>query len=146
MMNFILDNISWIWVGVLVLSLLIEAVTMSLTTIWSAIAALPMIFIARTQLPLRWQVLLFVVICAALIVFTRPFAVKKLKIGRNKTNSDTLVGQEVLVVKQISEFDRGEVKARGGVIWTAASADNSVLEEGKRCVVDHIEGNTLFVK
>lgn len=53
MMNFILDNISWIWVGVLVLSLLIEAVTMSLTTIWSAIAALPMIFIARTQLPLR---------------------------------------------------------------------------------------------
>lgn len=77
MMNFILDNISWIWVAVLVLSLLIEAVTMSLTTIWSAIAALPMIFIARTQLPLRWQVLLFVVICAALIVFTRPFAVKK---------------------------------------------------------------------
>lgn len=146
MMNFILNNISWVWVAVLVVSILIEIFTMSLTTVWCAISALPMIFISRTSLPVKWQILLFVILCAVLIIFTRPFAVKKLKIGKNKTNVDSLLGQEVLVVKKISEFQKGEVKVRGGIIWSASSESSKEIPSGEHCVVEKIEGNTLVVR
>ena len=105
MIAFFISNLPWFWLAILVLCLIIEGITMSLTTIWAAIAAVPFIFIAKTPIPFRWQLLIFVVITVVLIVFTRPFAVKKLNVGKeNSTNVNALEGQEVLVVKKITPF------------------------------------------
>lgn len=139
----------WFWLSVMVVCVLIEALTLALTSVWAAIAALIMIFVSQTGLPFKWQLLLFLVLTIALIVTTRPFAVKKLKLGKNKTNVNSLVGQEVLVVKKISPFQKGEVKAKNGVIWTAQNADpqsSSEIPEGTVCTIEKIDGNTLSVK
>ncbi len=139
----------WFWLSVMVVCVLIEALTLALTSVWAAIAALIMIFVSQTGLPFKWQLLLFLVLTIALIVTTRPFAVKKLKLGKNKTNVNSLVGQEVLVVKKISPFQKGEVKAKNGVIWTAQNADpqsSSEISEGTVCTIEKIDGNTLSVK
>ena len=136
----------WLWLGILIISCLIEAFTMGLTTIWSAIASIPLIFIARTSLSFKWQILIFVVLTVILLVFTRPFAVKKLKIGRSRTNVDSIVGQEVLIVKSIEKFQKGEAKANNGVVWTAKSVDDSEIREGSVCEIVSVEGNTICVK
>lgn len=149
MIQFIQNNLMWFWLSVMVVCVLIEALTLALTSVWAAIAALIMIFVSQTGLPFKWQLLLFLVLTIALIVTTRPFAVKKLKLGKNKTNVNSLIGQEVLVVKKISPFQKGEVKAKNGVIWTAQNADpqsSTEISEGTVCTIEKIDGNTLSVK
>ena len=146
MISFITSNLPWFWLGILVLCIIIEGITMSLTTIWAGIAAVPFIFISKTPLPFRWQLLIFVLLTVALIVFTRPFAVKKLKIGKeNNTNVNALEGQEVLVVQKITKFNNGYVKAKNGVVWTAESEDSTDIQKDAVCIVKKVSGNTLVV-
>lgn len=135
----------WIWLGILILCCIAEAFSMGLTTIWGAIAALPLIFIARTGLPFQWQLLIFVVLTLVLVVFTRPFAVKKLKLGDTKTNVNTMVGEEVLITKAITKFEKGEAKAKNGVIWSVKASDDSEIKKGETAKVISVEGNTLSV-
>ena len=111
MTNFILSFLPWIWLTLLIIFVVIEAFTMSLTTIWPAIASLPLIFIAKTGLPFKWQLLIFVLLTLVLVIFTRPFAVKKLKIGNNKTNVNkknyaaaALIFNTLLVVLIVAVF------------------------------------------
>jgi len=138
-------SIRWIWVFLSVLCAIIEVFTLGLTTIWFAIAALVMVFLSFLPIQLVYQVMIFLAISAVLLFFTRPIAVKKLKIGREKTNVDSLVGKSALVTKKITEFDRGEVKLNGQ-IWTAKTENGSVLDEGSKCEVVRIEGVHAIVK
>ena len=146
---FFLNNLMWFWLVVMILCLVIEATTFALTTVWGAISALFMIFLSRTNMPLRWQLIFFLVLTIALVLTTRPFVMKKLKLGKNTTNVNSMEGQEVLVTKKISKFEKGEVKAKNGVIWSAKNADensDSEILEGFVCEVVKVDGNTLSVK
>jgi membrane protein implicated in regulation of membrane protease activity len=138
-------SIRWIWVALTVILAVIEAFTLGLTTIWFAIAAFVMVFLSFLPIPLVFQIIIFLAISGVLLFYTRPIALKKFKIGRVKTNVDSLVGKRVLVVKQIGEFDRGEVKLNGQ-IWTAGSEDGSVINEGAKCEVVRIEGVHAIVR
>ena len=146
MSEFFINFGSWFWLGILVLCIVIEAVTMSLTTIWGAISSIPMIFIARTSLPFQWQILIFALITVVLIIFTRPFAIKKLKNGKEKTNVNTMVGEEVLVTKAVKQFEKGEVRAKNGVIWSAQAKDDKTISEDTICIITNVEGNTLTIE
>lgn len=141
----ILNIMPWVWLAVLIICCVIEAFTMALTTIWAAIAALPMIFIARTHMPLQWQLLIFALITVILIIFTRPFAVKKLKIGKNTTNVNSLIGEEILITKAVSKFQKGEGKTKNGVIWNITSQSEEEITKGSTAKVVEVNGNTLIV-
>jgi len=138
-------SIHWLWVALTVLFAVIEVFTLGLTTVWFAIAALIMVFLSFLHIPLVFQVLIFLAISAILLFFTRPIAVKKLKIGKEKTNVDSLIGKCALVTKKITEFDRGEVKLNG-LIWSARTEDGSTLIEGSKCEIVRIEGVQAIVK
>jgi membrane protein implicated in regulation of membrane protease activity len=88
---------------------------------------------------------LFLGIAVILLIFTRPIAIKKLKVGKEKTNVEDLAGRNALVTKEIVKFGKGEVKIKGQV-WTAVSEDDSEIEEGVECVVTKIEGVTAVVR
>jgi membrane protein implicated in regulation of membrane protease activity len=135
----------WIWVALVIIFSLIEIFTLGLTTVWFAIAAVVMVFLSFTNIPLPVQLLIFLAIATLLLIFTRPLAVKKFKIGREKTNVDSLVGKHALVVKTISEFERGEAKINGQ-IWTARSEDSKEIIEGSKCEILRIEGVQLIVR
>ncbi|MBR1535347.1 MAG: NfeD family protein, partial [Treponema sp.] len=125
MLNFIFSHLPWFWLFVMILAIVFEAITFSLTTVWAAISALLMVFLCRTGLPFRWQLLIFFIITILLMIFTRPFAIKKLKLGRVTTNVNSMDGQEVLVVKKITRFEKGEVRASNGVTWMAACSESA---------------------
>jgi len=137
----------WIWIGLTVLFAIIEAVTLGLTTIWFAIGALVLIFLSFLPIVFEVQVLIFLAISACLLFFTRPLAIKKFKTGRVKTNVDSLVGKNALVIKQITEFDSGEIKVNG-LIWTARTEEGSTitLGEGTKCEIVRIEGAHAVVR
>ena len=138
-------SIRWIWAALTVVFAVIEAFTLGLTTVWFALAAFIMIFISFIPIPLVFQLMIFIILSAVMLIFTRPLALKKFKIGKVKTNVDSLVGKYALVTKQIREFEKGEVKL-DGKIWSARSEDSSVIDEGTKCEVVRIEGVMAVVK
>lgn len=144
-MAFILQYLPWFWFCLAVLFTIIEVFTFGLTTVWFALGALLMMVLSLLPIPFVWQVLIFLVISSLLLIFTRPIAIKKLKVGREKTNTDSLIGARALVVKEINEFEKGLVKING-VEWAAQSIDSKTIEKGATCIIKVIEGVTLVVE
>ena len=145
MVDFIPNVMPWIWTGILVICIVIECFTFSLTTIWAALASVPLIFISRTSLSLQVKILIFAVITLLLIIGTRPLALKLLRKEKNE-NINNLEGQKVIVTKKITATEKGEAKASNGVIWTAKSNNSSEIEKDSVCRILKIEGNTLIVE
>ena len=145
MAQFLLENIQFVWLGIAVILFIIEAATINLATIWFALGALISMVLAFLNLPIVWQILLFLIVSSILLIFTRPVAVKKLKIGSVKTNAESLIGESGIVIENITKDDRGQVKVKGQV-WSALSVDSQPIEKDIRVVIDRIEGVTLFVK
>ena len=143
-MNLILNNLPWFWLSMVIIFTVIEVFTAGLTTIWFAIGSIPMIFISYLPIPFLYQVLLMLVISIVLLIFTRPFAVKKLNANKEKTNVEALIGKSALVTKKITKFEKGEVKI-DGKIWTAKSVSDEDFEEGTECLLQNIEGVTAIV-
>jgi membrane protein implicated in regulation of membrane protease activity len=144
MMDLIMNNLPWFWLGMVVVFTVIEVFTAGLTTIWFAIGSIPMIFLSFLPIPFLYQVLIMLVISIVLLIFTRPFFVKKLNANKEKTNVDALIGKTALVTKKITKFEKGEVKI-DGKIWTAKSVSEEDLEEGTECLLQSIEGVTAIV-
>ena len=144
MMDLIMNNLPWFWLGMVVVFTVIEVFTAGLTTIWFAIGSIPMIFLSFLPIPFLYQVLIMLVISIVLLIFTRPFFVKKLNANKEKTNVDALIGKTALVTKKITKFEKGEVKI-DGKIWTAKSVSDEDLDPGTECLLQSIEGVTAIV-
>lgn len=125
--------------------LILEGFTVSLTSIWFAIGAFSAMIIALLKLPLWVQIVSFLVFSVLMAVYTRPFFVKFLKIGRTKTNIDSLIGKEAIVTMVIEPFKTGQVKLNGQ-IWTALSENNTEMHVDQRVEVLRIEGVKLIVR
>lgn len=141
-----MDNTTvYIWLGLMIVLIIIEAATVSLTTIWLAGGALAALVLALFKLPLWLQITAFLVVSIIMIIFTRPVAVKYLKVGTQKTNTEALLGTNGLVIMDITEHDAGQVKVKGQV-WTAISQSGESIPVGTEVVVIAIEGVKLVVK
>ena len=142
----------WFWLALTVIFTLIElACSFNLITIWFAFSALVMILVSGfTELfdaPIRFRLHLgiFLLLSVVLLIFTRPIAIKKFKVGKIKTNVDDLIGRDALITKKITKYEKGEAKIRGQ-IWTAISENGEEIEENTECVIVRIEGVKLIVK
>ena len=135
----------WFWFGVAVVCAIIEGATFGLTTIWFSISAVVMIFISLLQPPFYVQCVIFALIALLLLFFTRPIALKFLHTKREKTNADSLIGKKAVVLHDITEREKGQVKINGAV-WTAASGNGADIPAGDECIIEKIEGVTLIVK
>lgn len=142
---FSVSSMPYVWLAVMVLCIIIEACTVALTSVWGAISAFVLVFVSRTGMPIHYQILLFLVLAIVLMVCTRPFAVKKLHVGKEETNAGALIGSEVLVVRAVEPFQKGEAKGRGGVVWSATSVNGQSIAHGVVCTVVDIKGNTLVI-
>lgn len=139
------DNLPWFWVAVTILCIVIETFTLSLTTIWFAISAFVMVFLAFTPLPFAAQLSIFVVLSLVLLIFTRPLLKKKLNQKKIATNYERTIGQIAVVTRKITALEKGTVKLNG-MEWTATVKDDIVLEEGTKCIIEEITGVTACVK
>ena len=139
------NNIPWVWVAVTIIFVIIESLTLSLTTIWFGISAFVMVFRAFTPLPFSAQLFIFVVLATVLLLFTRPVVKKKLNQKKIATNYERVIGQIAVVTKKITALDKGSIKING-MEWTAATKGEASLEEGSKCIVEEIAGVTAYVK
>lgn len=135
------------WLILLIVCIGIEVATMGLTTIWFAGGALVAIFAAVVGAPIWLQAVLFIVVSLVLLFFTRPIAVKYFNKDRVKTNVESMVGRQAIVVSEIDNLQGiGQVTV-GGQEWSARSADEKVrIAVGAVVIVVAINGVKLIVR
>ena len=142
-----MDFIVWIWLGLLVLFIVFELITTSLTTIWFAGGALAAFLVSLAGGSLTLQVVVFIAAAVILLIFTRPFAVKYINQNRVKTNADSLIGETAVVTEAIDNLaGAGQVRVNGQ-IWTARSSEEDrEIPEGTRVRILEISGVKLMVE
>ena len=135
-----------IWLVVLVILLIIEMVTMGLTTIWFAGGALVALLANLIGLHEITQVILFFVVSVLLLALTRPVAIRYLNKDRIKTNAESLIGKTAVVIEEIDNLKAMGCVTVGGQEWTArCESDDCVIEKDSRVVIKAIQGVKLMV-
>ena len=136
-----------LWIAVIVIMAVIEALTLGLTTIWFAGGGIVAAIFAAMGAPVIVQVILFLVVSVLLLYFTRPIAVKAFNKTRTLTNSEGLVGKHAYVTEEIDNIKAtGKVKI-DGMEWTARTkADGPVIGVGSLISVISIEGVKAIVE
>ena len=93
------------------------------------------------------QIIVFLVVSIALLVLTRPIAMKYFNQERQKTNAESLIGQKAIVLERIDTLHgvgRAEVN---GMEWSAKTDEaDMIIEAGEVVVIEGIQGVKLIVK
>ncbi len=113
-----------IWLVLLVVFILVEIATVGLLTIWFAGGALAAFFISLADFGTAVQVIVFLIVSLALVLLIRPLAQKKFNSGHIRTNAQTLIGEEAVVLEPIDNLQsKGRVMIQGQE-WSARSVDD----------------------
>lgn len=142
-----MNEIMIFWLVLLILMIVIEVLTLGLTTIWFAGGALVAVIASLLGAPVWLQIILFFAVSLLLLFFTRPVAVKYFNRDRVKTNVEGMVGRQAIVVSEIDNIQGiGQVTV-GGQEWTARSSDQKVrIPAGAVVKVVAINGVKLIVR
>ena len=135
-----------VWLVILAVMIVLEIFSLGLTTIWFGIGAIGAAIVSWMGYGIWVQLIVFAVLSVIAMAVFRPLAVKYLNKDKEKTNIDGVVGEVVVVTKEINnEMAAGEVQ-RNGMSWTARSQDGRVIPEAERVTVVSVQGVKLIVK
>ncbi|MCS5719386.1 NfeD family protein [Herbiconiux sp. CPCC 205763] len=145
-----LDSYAWIfWLGLILVFVVIEMLTLEFTFLMLAIGSLGGLIAGVFGVPWYWQIVIAGALSLLLLLTLRPPLLRLLKRGGDtaKSNVDALLGLEGLVVDQVTG-NAGQVKLSNGDIWTARVSpltENRELRRGERVLVTAIDGATAIV-
>jgi membrane protein implicated in regulation of membrane protease activity len=135
------------WLILFVILLIIEIITLGLTTIWFAGGSLAAFVATVFGASLGIQITLFFLVSLLLLFVTRPIAMKYLNKNRIKTNAESLIGKTAIVTADINNIKGEGSVVIGGQEWTARSADETKTIEKERLVmIKEISGVKLIVE
>ena len=138
---------SMYWLLIFVVLLVIEILTMGLTTIWFAGGALAAFAAGILGMGIIVQVIVFVIVSLVLLFLTRPYAVKYFNKDREKTNVEGLIGQQAVVTEEIDTLQAKGVAVVGGVEWSARTREpDGLIAKDTVVVIEEIQGVKLIVK
>lgn len=136
-----------IWMALVIIFLVVELVTVGLTTIWLAGGALVAFILAAVGADFWIQLVAFFVVSFVLIFFTRPIAVKYFNPRRTRTNSEELIGEIIKVTRRIDNRSAEGTALAKGLEWSARAVfDDMIIEKDTLVKVIRIEGVKLIVE
>lgn len=136
----------FIWLIIAIVLFVIEGFTYTLVSIWFGIGAAAAMVAAFCGADLIWQLVVFIIVSALLLLFTRRFA-KRLLAGKGEaTNADSLVGKTAVVSETIDNLRSTGSVSVSGQTWSASSADDTVIEAGEHVWIEKIRGVHLIVR
>lgn len=131
------------WMIIFILLILLELGTVNLVSIWFALGSLAAFVLSFFIDNITIQIALFVGVSFISLLLTRGFVEK---ICGNKiipTNLDRVIGQIGIVTEEITKLEPGEVKV-DGKRWSAVS--NKKIKVGSKVEILSIDGVKLNVK
>lgn len=141
-----MENMEILWLVLLILFLVAEGSTAAVTTIWFAVGALGAMVAALLGAEIWLQVVLFAAVSVLLLLALRPVLKKYIEPKKVKTNIDSVIGSQGVVLEKIDNIaGTGRVRL-GGMEWSARSSSGEMIEVGTVIAVERIEGVKVFVK
>ena len=140
-----MDMYAIIWLVLMVLFLIAEAATVTVTSLWFAAGAMIALLASVLGAKFWLQVVLFLVVSAAMLFALRPMVRKYFTPKLTRTNVDAIIGSQGYVTADIDNMAATGTVKLGAMEWTARSADGSPIPRGTLVRVDRIEGVKAFV-
>lgn len=135
----------WIWAGLLLLFLVLEAVTVQLVSIWFALGALGALIATLCGAGAAVQVAVFAAVSLGALILTRPLVRKFTSRKAQSTNADRNIGATAIVLEAIDNVQgAGQVQVNG-MVWTARSVSGQLIPKDALVTVERIEGVKLIV-
>lgn len=141
-----LDIMVWVWLGVTALAAFVEAVTMTLVSVWCVAGGLVAVFAAYFGASVPTQLLLFLGVSILTAAVVRPLAKKYADPHKVATNADRLLGMEAKVTEDIDNARSSGAVYVDGKTWTARSAGGQHLPAGTVVEIEGMEGVKLIVR
>ena len=113
---------TWLWLGIILLLSVIEALSVSIVCIWFIISGIASLILSLFNVSFYICFIVFVILGLILMLTTRKSIKKILKVKEEKTNLDRIIGKKGVVTEKISKNHIGEVKI-DGKRWSAYSDD-----------------------
>lgn len=136
-----------VWLILLIVFLILGATTVSLVSIWFAGGSFVGLIACALHFPWWLQILLALAVALVLLFFTRPVAMKYFNKERVKTNAESLIGKQAIVISEINNLQGIGQAAVGHQQWTARSVeDNVTIPVGAVVVIEDIKGVKLMVR
>lgn len=133
------------WLSLMVIFLISEALTVTLTSLWFAAGCLAALVVCLLGGSWGLQVTVATVGSTLLLAALRPLVRRFITPNLVKTNVDSVIGSIGLVTAAVDNvLAQGQVKL-GAMEWTARSTSGDPIPEGTRIKVDRIEGVKVFV-
>ena len=135
----------FIWLGLVVLFLVVEAATVTMVSLWFAGGALAALAVSVLGGGFVWQIGAFILVSTALLALLRPMARKLFTPKLTKTNVDSVIGTQGYVTAGIDNVAATGTVKLGAMEWTARSATGERISTGTLVKVEKIEGVKAFV-
>ena len=134
----------WIWGSIILITIIIELFSADIDALWFSVGALASLILSFFKIHIAIQLSVFIVV-TAILLFTVGKWTKKILMTKNiSTNSDSLIGREILILESANEFDKGS-GVINDVVWTVICQAGISVEKGKHAIVIAIDGNKLVV-
>lgn len=136
----------YIWLGVIVLSIVIEFLTTDMITIWFAGGGIVAMLLSVFGVEWYIHVPVCLVVSVVLLLCFRRLVLKKLNTADSRINADSVIGKEFTLLTPIEFGVRGSIRVND-VVWSAVGEnDNDVIPAGTKVEVLRLEGNKYIVK
>ena len=143
-MEYLMENLWLVWIGVGVIFLIVEMLTTALVSIWFVPAAIITCLVSLFVDSIIWQVAIFVILSAVFMVVCRKIYNKHIKKPVDEVDqNEKLLGKTATVTE-----DTNAVTGRilvGDVYWRAVSENGKTLPKGETVVIKGVNGTTLVI-
>ena len=136
---------TFIWLGLMVAFLILEAATVTMVSLWFAGGSLAALLVSAIGGHFYWQIGAFILVSTALLALLRPMARKHFTPKLTRTNVDSVIGMEGYVTADIDNVAATGTVKLGAMEWTARSATGAKISTGTLVKVEKIEGVKAFV-
>ena len=134
-----------VWLVLMVLFLIAEAATVTMTSLWFAAGSLAALVVALLGGSWGLQVAVALIVSMVLLACLRPVVRKYFTPKLTKTNVDAIVDSRGYVTSDIDNVSATGTVKLGAMEWTARSTSGCPIPKGTLVKVDKIEGVKVFV-
>ena len=140
------NNMSFIWLSIVIVLTILELITTQLVSIWFVIAGIAALIVSLFIDSIFVQIAIFIVLTVLLLIVTKPMVKRIMNFKKIRTNSDKNIGRKAFVTAEINNKEEtGEVKI-DSMLWSARSVDDTIIPKNSEVIIEGIRGVKLIVK
>ena len=140
-------NWIWVWLGIVVVALVLEFITMELVSIWFAFGGFVSLIMSACGASVASQWIVFGLLSLGCILGLRKVSLKLLQkdIDNKVTSKELAIGTETRLLEDIAVTKKGLIKVNG-VEWSAISEKGEDIKAGALVKIVAQQGNKYVVK